>query len=232
MHAHPAPPLVHPHAPLPPRPATRRKRSVEGNGPVAEIRWGDQQNFQLVGPSAQSATGQLVNIMVPHPETYTVLLFARILQLNAGTGGLSPVIIVRWIVQTGVGSAQVGFDGTVGAPGGPLIGGEFDFIFQTAAVSVTEDYLTLTTPYLVAFKSFDIPSKQLLVTSPSVQLHTANPDASAQVQIAAMAAPRVYQPSACHEPPEPPDAAGDDTTPDTDTTWMPPGFYPEPVHYR
>jgi hypothetical protein len=188
-------------------------RDLQGTGEQEIIRWGDQQTFQFSEGGTQNTSGQLVKVHRKFPEDFDLLIFASNTPDPAGTHDVSGT----FQITIGVGSAQVQF--------------LFFFHWDPAALVVTEDYTSITVPalntnYNIVWKRIEFPVKDLQVSA-TFSVNAVGPVAGL-IQVAAFAAPRVFQPSPAQQPPP----ASEDTSGDQTTEWMPPGFSPEPVHYK
>jgi hypothetical protein len=177
---------------------------------VTEIRWGDAQTI-ITPPGLGGATsGQLVRVDRPNPETWTILLVARLVS-NGDAGGAFKFDVTYNLIL-GSGSSQVTF-----APQVVGLGVQpFSFHFDSTLPGVTEDYLTLATPYGLAYREIELPLRSLTIQA-VVGNELVGMNDTIGVEVSAFAAPRFY----------PPIPAGQDPP----TKWMPPGFNPTPTHY-
>jgi len=175
-------------------------RDKQGAGETEVIRWGDQQSFQFTVGSQQTTSGQLVKVHRDFPEIWDLYL----IMLNTPDLAGAHQTFCAWSITLGVGSAQVTF--------------QFNMNIIPGSGATTEDYGNITTENNQVWTVLELPVRDLQVKA-AVLVGAAGP-VNQTVQVAAFAAPRVFQPA----PPDA-DAAGK-------TEWMPPGFNAAPPRYR
>lgn len=201
-------------------------RDQQGAGEQAIVRWGDQQTLTVQPGSAVMTTGQLVRVNRHFPETWTISLFAALLD----TGGTNLWDnAVSFNVTYGVGSSLVSFGqaNPFGSSSG-LPGYLLNFAGAVVVTPVVEDYLSITSPYRVIQKLVELPVKDLQIQATVINLDRTH--GPIVMQVGAFAAPRVLQPSPMQAPPPFDDGSGGDGG--QTTQWMGPGFSPEPTHYK
>jgi hypothetical protein len=186
---------------------------------IEEVRWGDQQMLTLVALT-DGVTNQLVKMSRQHPETWTLNLFAKHITGFDVAGHFR--LTVNFEVIYGAGSANVDMAFETNPALLAAIGdGGITLILDNTLGAVAEDYLVLKTPYNVAFKTIELPAKDIQVRA-SVISGTA---VDMSLQIGAFIAPRYY-PLA---PSQLPTAA---PQPTTEEHWMGPGWDTDPLRYH
>lgn len=170
------------------------------------IRWGDKQTLSLpVTEILAPKTIQLVKVHRHIPESWRITLWTDIL-IPAPPAISVFDFTISFDLIIGSGSAQINLAPTIRC--------------QSAAAAVVQDYNSLVTNKSVGFLLFDLPARDIQIICTQA---FNNSGAVANVEIAALAAPR-------YTPPTPGPQGG--PQPEHPHEWMGPGFTPEPLRYR